>query len=103
MIAIKNMEMPKCCAECDFIQRGFPDWCDLRVSNYDIFNDKIRQDWCPFVEIVQCKDCKWFVLYAEIKGREAGYCSKLKPAGYGSFVCWNDWYCADGERKDDSN
>lgn len=50
MIAIKDMEMPKCCDECDFIQRGYPDWCDLRVSSHDIFNDKIRPDWCPLVE-----------------------------------------------------
>ena len=51
-VIFKDMEMPKCCRECDFRESGYPDWCDLRASGYkEIFNDKIRQDWCPLVEV----------------------------------------------------
>lgn len=53
------------------------------------------------IPVIRCKDCKWFTRYAEIKSRESGCCTKLKPAGDGHFICWGDWYCKDGERKDD--
>ena len=49
-ILIKGLEMPNACTDCIFIQRGFPDWCDL-PDGHDIYNDKIRQEWCPLVEV----------------------------------------------------
>ena len=49
-IVIKDMEMPKSCDDCEFIQRGYPDWCDLSCRSQDVFNPSIRPDWCPIVE-----------------------------------------------------
>lgn len=50
-ILIKGMEMPKNCAECEFHQSGYPDWCDLSIRARDIHNTEIRQEWCPLVEV----------------------------------------------------
>lgn len=50
-VLIKGMEMPKNCAECEFHQSGYPDWCDLSIRARDIHNTEIRQEWCPLVEV----------------------------------------------------
>lgn len=47
-------------------------------------------------EIVRCKDCKYYIEPTE---EEAGGC--LIKAGY--FPVSENWYCADGERKDDND
>lgn len=49
-ILIKGMKMPENCGECIWIQRGYPDWCDLPMGK-DLYNDKKRPDWCPLVEV----------------------------------------------------
>lgn len=55
--------------------------------------------------IVRCKDCKW---WDRIDKGSYGYCHACKHAFYSSN--WEisiyrtykeDWYCAEGERKDD--
>ena len=57
MVAIKDMDMPSCCAKCDFkedycfycnkLQKGIPQ------SNF--FDSRLPG--CPLVEIDTCKDC----------------------------------------------
>lgn len=42
-------------------------------------------------EIVRCKDCKWL--------SEKGFCKH--PNGGAGNIRSENWYCADGERKDD--
>ena len=42
------------------------------------------------VELVRCKDCKWY--------REKGFCKH--PNGGAGNVRPADWFCADGERKE---
>lgn len=58
-------------------------------------------------EIVRCKDCKW---WDQIDNGPYGYCHACKHAFYSSN--WEisiyrrykeDWFCADGERKDDAD
>ena len=49
-VIIKGLKMPKNCGECIWIQRGYPDWCDLPMGR-DLFNDKKRPDWCPLIEV----------------------------------------------------
>lgn len=50
------------------------------------------------VEVVRCKDCKYYQkVYGGVPLGEVGHC-----------ICHSietvpDWYCADGERKDDDN
>lgn len=59
------------------------------------------------VDIVRCKDCKW---WDQKDDSPYGYCHAMKHAYYSSH--WEigiyrtykaDWFCADGERKDDVN
>ena len=45
------------------------------------------------IEVVRCKDCKWC---------HSGYCEKyddLIPFGCANRP-WEEWFCADGARKD---
>ena len=58
-VLIKDMEIPKSCNDCEFIQRGYPDWCDLSCRCRDIFNPSIRPDWCPLEEAVTVKHGRW--------------------------------------------
>ena len=55
MIAIPNMEKPQSCDEC--------------VKSLDIECSGDIRD-CPIIEIVRCKDCKWFELdvWGELNG-----------------------------------
>ena len=100
MIAIKNAEIPKNCAQC-WYSKGV--YCIYHDSDWvgDHQANQTKPEWCPIIELVQCKDCKW---YKEEKGKIGiGCCTCLKPAGDGQFICWSNWYCGDGQRKDDSN
>ena len=51
-------------------------------------------------EVVLCKDCKYLIDHygfmddGYCKKKREGYNAKLKPK--------KDWYCADGERRDDN-
>lgn len=56
-------------------------------------------------KIVRCKDCRW---WDAIEGTKMGYCHACKHCFYSKN--WEisiyreygeDWYCADGERKDE--
>lgn len=50
-ILIKGMDMPKWCDDCEFMQSGYPDWCDLTYRDLDVFISSIRPNWCPLVEV----------------------------------------------------
>ena len=50
-ILIKEIDLPKCCDDCEFMQSGYPDWCDLTCRGLDVFNPSIRPNWCPLVEV----------------------------------------------------
>ena len=65
MIAIKEMDIPKRCEECKFCLRQ-------RTNDYGSFGECLlqknkrvnrlvwsRDDNCPLVEVVTCKDCKY--------------------------------------------
>lgn len=52
---------------------------------------KTTQDW---VIVVRCKDCKW---WTQANAMHWGQCE------LSNGVCPNDdWFCADGERKDNA-
>ena len=44
----------------------------------------------PILELIRCKDCKYF----KTIGGNMGTCDKVLS---GKFT-WINWYCADGER-----
>ena len=67
-VLVKGMEMPENCGECIWIQRGYPDWCDLPMGK-DLYNDKKRPDWCPLVEVPtpQNRPVTWGDVYDSLK------------------------------------
>lgn len=98
MIAIKNMKVPERCAKCKFC-------INERTNDYGSFGEcsllkrkKVnclvwrRDDSCPLVEIVTCKDCKncWCIEGSKNKLCEKHDCMKVS----------NNFYCADAERKE---
>lgn len=58
-VIITSIDMPKNCDECLFIQRGYPDWCDLPMGQ-DIYDDQRRPEWCPLSEVEPVKTGKWY-------------------------------------------
>lgn len=57
MIAINDMEMPSCCAECPMYNSDVDDYCDI-TGEWITGEEMVRHKNCPLVEIVLCKDCK---------------------------------------------
>lgn len=92
MIAIKGMEIPKNCLDCPIrnYRDGEGDRCDLT----GLYN---RDDCCPLVEIITCKDCKYY----RNKGNKHSYCTKrLNVDSITDRYREPDYYCADAERSD---
>ena len=57
------------------------------------------------VPVIRCQDCKW---WDSVDGNRYGYCHACKHSFYSEH--WeisihrtyrDDWFCADGERRDD--
>ena len=105
MIAIPNMEKPKSCAECEWIAwSNFEqsDVCD-RCEGRPIEDCEKVADFCPLIEIVQCKDCKWFELdvWGELNGIPVIVAHEMcKFWGNGCKTNPNA-FCSYGERRDD--
>lgn len=88
MIAIKDMEMPKSCRHC-------PCSDDLQCNLTTQYNDlKEKPNNCPLVEIVTCKDCKYFERLTCLGGQ----C--VCPTNTYINETTNDFYCADAERRE---
>ena len=80
------------------------DWCD--ICDYAYLIDEMKKvPTVDAVEVVRCRDCKW---WDEDDNDLYGYCMAMKH-GYMS-ANWEigiyrkykgDFYCADGERRED--
>ena len=82
VIAIKEIEMPENCSDCDLCHGHI-----CKISGTDIVTNPKGN--CPLVEIVTCKDCKHW--------HDDGImttCDKNIGNGFPK-----DYYCADGERR----
>ena len=98
MIAIKDMEeMPNACTSTQEILG------DIAVADCPLYNvckhrDTIRVNYkpsdCPLVEIITCKDCKYYR-----EDDDAGHCTN-HTHGDIVFWCHDDYYCADAERRE---
>ena len=93
MIAIKDMEMPKSCAECDF-RKSDPYsgevYCSKAIGSNTIIYEKERLENCPLVEIITCNGCKHW--------HDDGIITTCdKNIGHG-FP--KDHFCGDGERRE---
>lgn len=85
MVAIKDMEMPESCADCE---RG-------SICGYGLGYSRAKN--CPLVEIVTCKDCKYY----RNKENKHSYCTKrLNVDSITDRYREPDYYCADAERKE---
>lgn len=89
MIAIKGMKMPSGCEVCDF-RKSDPysgeEYCSKAIGSNIIIYEKERLENCPLVEVVTCKDCKYYR-----NGLE--HCTQwVMPTN-------DDFYCADAERR----
>jgi len=90
MIAIKGMEMPKCCHwDCDLVNED-GGACPFDVYETKTDTTKERMKDCPLIEIVTCKDCKYWHDNGIITT-----CDKNIGNGFP-----RDYFCADGERKE---
>lgn len=96
MIAIKDMEMPSCCATCHVseVDCKHKKTAFVRYSREDF---AIPSD-CPLVEIVTCKDCKHWKdsdgVYRRGVGAESKCPINIKEVFEGNF------YCKFGERRE---
>ena len=90
MIAIKGMEMPKSCHwDCPLCNED-GGACMLGVYDTKTDTKKERAKNCPLVEIVTCKDCKYW--------HDDGIMTTCdKNIGHG-FP--QDYFCADAERRE---
>ena len=85
MVAIKDMEMPLCCAECHISEVD----CKHKKTAFVRYSrgDFARPFDCPLVEIVTCKDCKYW-------NTNDRYCRYI-----GNFTD-EDFYCAGAKRRE---
>ena len=92
-----DMQMPKNCIDCpacnEYLMCAIPcngrGWGENDVKDFS----QSRPEWCPMKEIVRCKDCKhWYPLTKT--------CNNVDGACCQSYVA-DDWFCADGEMKDE--
>lgn len=105
MIAIKELEIQTDCKKCPFMatdgldELRSPMMCvALWATKHEIRHcvEKRILDDCPLVEIVTCKDCKYW-------DKEEGYC---KPSS--GTIEWADYivrtsadsFCESGERRE---
>lgn len=96
MIAIKDMEMPSCCADCNMTTCKGEDvpWnyvCSINLKDID-FNETDRAEHCPLVEIVTRKDCE----RCEKNTKEG---EKLLWCKRDSCAVSEDHYCGGGRRE----
>lgn len=92
MIAIKGIEMPKCCKECMLNNVDSP-WfglCRTTGNNVIEYKDS-RHPNCPLTEIVTCKDCKY--CYQITDAPNVWFCERHNCVS-------KNFYCADAERKE---
>ena len=89
MVAIKDMEMPTRCEECNFCIRqktnDYDSYGQCIAGNCETVNTLYLSPGCPLVRIITCKDCKH---------NKNGVCPN-----YRHFVD-DDFYCADAEREE---
>lgn len=96
MIAIKDMEMPKCCIECPLLDGEYGTCNIIGETKVDMTEERAKN--CPLVEIVTCKNCKHWKdsdgLYRRGIGAESKCPINIKEVFEGNF------YCKDGERRE---
>ena len=106
MVVLKGMEPQTDCQKCPFMATDGADtsllshmmclalWATKHEVKHCV-SGKILND-CPLVEIVTCKDCKYYR-----EDDDTGHCTN-HTCGDIVFWCRDDYYCADAEEKGES-
>ena len=97
MIAIKDMELPKGCLLCPFIDKDGWYSCDIKPMARTVIEYDKRAKDCPLVEIVTCKDCEnWEKdLSPQTKtNKEYHFCPMI------DMYTDEGFYCKDGKRRE---
>ena len=90
-VYIPNEDMPKDCYTCFCYETEF-NMCSLTGKRLD--DIRIRQDDCPLIEIVRCKDCKHY----DTESRTFPCCTDI----FGAVRYMEaDGFCSKGERRAD--
>ena len=92
MVAIKDMKMPKSCAECSFVVDDMCGGatCILLCDEWGD-NENHRAENCPLTEIITCKDCVKGHKYQKVN---ECYCDYLRED------VDTDFYCAEAKRRE---
>ena len=96
MVAIKDMEMPSCCMNCEMQIDGLSAGYYCLITKEELNDNstlKHRHPNCPLMEIETCKNCKW--LTTDEDGNY--YC--IQTGCFDSL----DFYCADFEKRGNEN
>lgn len=100
MIAIKGMKIPKSCIGCGIRSGVFCYYkkTPFELNEVDMLDE--RPSDCPLVEIVTCKECKYY----RNKEDKYSYCTKrLNVDSITDRYREPDYYCANGERRENDN
>ena len=88
MIAIPNTDKPKGCIDCPVNDMVCELW--TKVANIKAHKHKD----CPLIDIVPCKECKWFIEQGE------GNVGKCKYRTRPMLYCLPTDFCSYGEREE---
>ena len=83
MLRYAHDDCDRKCADCEFVQED--------GELHEMYTNVV----CLLKEqeaVVRCKDCRW----AEVSDNEHTWCDHVDH----EFCHKNDWFCADGERKE---
>lgn len=107
MVGIKDRKVPRGCQHCMYFRKhifgnglDYSYSCVLGATQFPmpwIRQMEERASDCPLVEIITCKDCKYYR-----EDDDTGYCTN-HTCGDITFWCHDDYYCADAVRKDVAN
>ena len=93
MIAVKDMQMPKCCIHCQVFD-GEYGICNIIGDEPEADLAKGRPEDCPLVEIITCKNCKHRWKIKDDYGYEGRtFCECTDQ------VVDDDGFCSKGERR----
>lgn len=62
-------------------------------ARYDALIEGIKESDKSIVSVVRCKDCKWWFMDKNYDG--------LYRCANDGLIHKSDWYCADGERREE--
>lgn len=98
MLVIKDMEMPKSCILCPFMDNDGWYCCDVNpMVKTDIVGER-RAKNCPLTKIVTCKDCENWEKDLSPRvptNKEYHFCPMMDMYTNEGF------YCKDGERREE--